>query len=176
MGLTDFGKDAVAEMNKLGMIIDVSHLTQQAFQDVLEISHDPFVISHGVAGMEQILGQHKAMAEKGGVLGVHFFYSYLRKEGKKHINLKDLLDKIDYCVENLGIDSVALGADFFPTTGSWVDLQHAQGTFNIEWAIRDVSKMLEVTEGLVTRGYSDGEIQKILGGNFLRVCKRVFGH
>ncbi len=174
-GLTGFGVDVVREMNRLGIIIDASHLPQSAFTDLLETSKDPFIVSHGVAGREQPLDQHIAMAEMGGLLGVHFYYSYLHKKGKEHIDLEDLLDKIDFSVENLGIDHVGLGADFFPSVGAWADLQHAQGTCNIEWAVSDVSRMLEVTKGLVARGFSDNEVRKILGENYLRIYRRVVG-
>ena len=174
-GLSEFGKDVVLEMNRLGMVIDASHIAPMAFTDLLETSRDPIIISHGKIGKEYSVEQQIAMAEKGGVLGVHFYYTYLSKEGKEHIDIEDLLDQIDISVQTLGINHVGLGADFFPSDGLWADLQHAQGTFNIEWAISDVSKIFEVTNGLVRRGYSDYEIEKILGSNFLGLCKRVFG-
>jgi len=179
MGLTDFGRDVVREMNRLGMLIDVTHLPAEAFKEVLEESRDPVMLSHGNPGAEQPLDLHKAMCEKGGVFGQHFYHSYLgwraEKKGRIHLNVEDLLDAIEYAVGELGVDHVALGGDYFPSRGRWASFQRAQGTKNIEWAIRDISRMPELTQGLVARGYSDLEIHKILGGNLLRLCRTVLG-
>jgi len=172
-GLTEFGKEVVREMNRLGMIIDGSHLPPPAFADLLELSAHPFVVSHGVVGQEQPEEQHQAMAEKGGVLGIHFFWHFVKKEGKDGIDLGDLLDQIDYAVGSLGIDHVGLGVDFFPTTGKWSPFIEGPLRGHAEWAVPDLSHLPKVTEGLVTRGYADRDILKILGGNFLRLWEAV---
>ena len=70
---------------------------------------------------------------------------------------------------------VALGVDFFPTDGAWYDLQAAQGTTNLQWAVDDMSGMPRITEALAARGYSEEDIRAVLGGNFLRVCEATFG-
>lgn len=175
-GLTSFGKDVVREMNRLGMIIDASHLPPLAFADVLALSSHPFVVSHGALGKEQPAEQHKAMAEKGGLLGVHFFWEFVQKEGKPHIALGDLLDQIELAVASLGIDHVALGVDYFPTTGKWATFVGSALGGRAEWVLPDASHMPEVTMGLVSRGYSDDNIRKILGENFLRLCEVVLWH
>jgi len=179
MGLTDFGRDVVREMNRLGMLIDVSHLPAEALMEVLEESRDPVMLSHGNPGAEQPLDLHKTMCEKGGVFGQHFYHSYLgwraERKGRVHLKVEDLLEAIDYAARELGVDHVALGCDYFPSKGRWASFQRAQGTRNIEWAIGDISKMPELTRGLVASGYSDFEIHKLLGGNLLRLCRRVLG-
>lgn len=177
MGLTDFGRDVVREMNRLGMLIDVSHLSAEALVEVLDESKDPVLLSHGNPGAEQPLDIHKAMCEKGGVFGQHFYHSYLgwraEKKGRVHVKVEDLLDAIEYAVRELGVDHVSLGADYFPSGGRWASFQRAQGTKYIEWAIKDISKMPELTRGLVARGYSEIEIRKLLGGNLLGLCRMV---
>jgi membrane dipeptidase len=179
MGLTDFGRDVVREMNRLGMLIDVSHLSAEALIEVLDESKDPVVLSHGNPGAEHPLDLHKAMCEKGGVFGQHFYHSYLgwraESNGRVHLKVEDLLDAIDYAVRELGVDHVALGGDYFPSRGQWASFQRAQGTRYIEWAVKDISKMPELTRGLVASGYSELEIRKLLGGNLLRLCRAVFG-
>ena len=172
-GLTEFGKEVVREMNRLGMVIDGAHLPPPAFADLLELSAHPIVVSHGAVGQEQPEEQHRAMAEKGGVLGVHFFWHFVKKEGKVGIDLGDLLDQIDHAVEYLGIDHVGLGVDFFPTTGNWRPFFEGPLRGHAEWAVPDLSHLPKVTEGLVSRGYSDRDILKILGGNFLRLWEVV---
>lgn len=182
-GLTNFGKDAIREMNRLGVIIDVTHIPAKAFDDVLGLTKQPVIVSHCAArAVTTDLSdkQIRAIAGVGGVLGVHFYSAYLRKclqDGNfaRRISISDLLDQIDYMVNLVGIDHVGLGVDLFLNTGVWADFQYAQGQKEIKWAIRDLSEMPSVTRGLVARGYSDSEVQKILGLNFLRVCKRVFG-
>ena len=87
----------------------------------------------------------------------------------------DIFKQIDYIAELVGIDHIALGVDFFPTEGVWRDLQIAQGAANLRWAVKDMSEMPKITQCLVEHGYSEVDIHKVLGGNFLRVCQEVFG-
>ena len=70
---------------------------------------------------------------------------------------------------------MAMGCDFFPTTGAWGNFQRSQGTKDILWAIPNLGGMRRVTEALLARNYPEGDIRKVLGGNFLRVCQEVFG-
>ncbi|MBM3238893.1 hypothetical protein FJZ31_21590 [Candidatus Poribacteria bacterium] len=202
-GLTDFGKDVVKEMNRLGIIIDLTHIPQRVFDDVLSLTKHPVIISHCAAkavSADLSDEQIRAIAQNGGVLGLHFYSTYMAKrfpplakggQGefandavakqppapfvKGEIGVSDLVDHIDYIANLVGIDHVGLGADFFPTYGEWAEFQEAQGTYNIKWVIKDKSAMPDVTRELVFRGYSDSEIQKIVGLNFLRICHIVFG-
>jgi membrane dipeptidase len=180
-GLTDFGKDVVKEMNKLGIIIDLTHIPQRAFDDVLALTKHPVIISHCAAkavSADLSDEQIRAIAQNGGVLGLHFYSTYMAKRlangiVAEEIGVSDLVDHIDYIANLVGIDHVGLGADFFPDHGEWAEFQKAQGTYNIKWVIEDKSAMPDVTRELVFRGYSDSEIQKILGLNFLGICQKV---
>jgi membrane dipeptidase len=167
--LSDFGLAVVRECQRLGIIIDLTHIPQRAFDQVVEVAQRPLIVSHGT-GAE--LGEQRlaAVARLGGVVGIHFYSSYLG--ARPHVI--QVLDAVDYLAEKAGIQTVALGVDFFPTDGGWGDFQRSQGTADISWAIPDLSHMPEITRGLVARGYSDGDIHAILGLNFLRVCREVF--
>jgi membrane dipeptidase len=168
--LTDFGGAVVRECDKLGIIVDLTHIPQKAFDDVATLARKPFIVSHGT-GRELGDKRIRAVAAYHGVIGIHFYSSYLGKRP----GVIDVLDAIDYLVQRGGAGVVALGIDLFPTDGKWREFQKAQGTTDVSWAIPDLGHLEEVTRGLVARGYSDADIEAILGGNFLRVCKDVLG-
>lgn len=166
-GLTTFGIKVVEEMNRLGMVIDVSHLNEPGFWDVVRISKSPVIASHSNA---RALCNHvrnltddqiEALAKKGGVIGVTFVRAFLRKNVEK-ASVVDVLDHIDHIVNLVGVDHVGIGSDY-------------DGIEQPPMGLEDVSKVPNITRGLVSRGYSDKEIEKILGGNFLRVFRRVLG-
>ncbi len=168
--LTEFGRAVVRECQRLGIIVDLTHILERAFFQVVELSKRPLIVSHGT-GRELGAKRLKAIAGTRGVIGLHFYSSYL---GQRPTVL-NVLDAIDYLVRHAGVDTVGLGVDFFPREGAWRDFQQAQGTRDISWAIPDLGHLEEVTRGLVARGYRDEHIRAILGGNFLRVCREVFG-
>jgi membrane dipeptidase len=171
--LSGFGLNVISECARLGIIVDVTHIPQQAFYEVMEVSERPVIVSHGTAcGVTEDLEdeQIQALAATGGLLGVHFYTTYLGPSPGP----EDVVRQIEYIAEIAGIDHVALGADFFPTEGAWRDLQVAQGTTELEWAIPDMSEMPRITECMVERGFSALDVQKVLGKNFLRVCEQVF--
>jgi membrane dipeptidase len=183
-GLTPFGRDAVREMNRLGMIIDLTHIPRRAFDDVVALSTQPVIISHGGArgvndkdlGDEEI----RAIAGTGGMVGIHFYITYMfrrRADGSRDedITVEDVVDHISYVRDLVGIDHVGLGVDFFPTDPPWTAMQQAQGTPTLKWVIDGMHQMPLITDALVRRGYSDEEIRKVLGLNFLRVCRTIFG-
>ncbi|KKK36703.1 membrane dipeptidase [Mesobacillus campisalis] len=165
-GLTVLGKEVAQEMNKLGMLIDVSHLSEQSFWDVIEVSKAPIMATHsGTSSLREHARnltdeQLKALAENGGVVGIVFYPDFL-KYGypAENVYIKDYVDHIDHAVKVAGIDHVALGSDFdggpLPTD------------------IKDASELYKVTEELVNRGYSQGDIEKLLGKNTLRLLKEV---
>lgn len=180
-GLTEFGREVVREMNRLGMLIDISHLSPRAISEVFELTKRPVVLSHGAAtrfaenSCNLNDDQIKALARNGGVLGVHFCSHIVNGEYlgvKKQAPIEDVIRQIDYIVELVGIDTVALGPDFFPVTenykintqADW--LTYAQGLENIR-------NMRNITRSLVVRGYSDEDVRKILGGNLMRVFRGV---
>ncbi|MBZ4656365.1 MAG: Membrane dipeptidase, partial [Thermoanaerobacter sp.] len=115
-GLTSFGREVVKEMNRLGMIVDVSHLNEKGIWDVVELSEKPIIASHSNA---KTLCSHrrnltdkqiKAIAQKGGVIGINFAPQFLRDEGQA--TLEDVLNHIDYICELVGEDYIGFGSDF----------------------------------------------------------------
>ncbi len=166
-GLTEFGLKVINEMNSLGMLIDISHLSEAGFWDVVKCSKIPIVASHSNCYTlcphrrnlknEQI----KAIADKGGVIGITFVPKFLTQE-KRKATIEDVVKHIDYLVEKVGVDYVGLGSDF-------------DGTDNLPLDLESVDKIPNITKELVKRGYKEEDIKKILGGNFLRVFKEVVG-
>ncbi len=166
-GLTEFGLKVIDEMNDLGMLIDVSHLSETGFWDVIKRSKTPIVVSHSNCYAlcphlrnlkdEQI----KALADKDGVIGITFVPDFLTQE-KRKTSVKDVVKHIDYLVEKVGVDYVGLGSDF-------------DGTGELPLGLEGVDKIPNLTEELLDRGYKEREIEKILGGNFLRVFRKVVG-
>jgi membrane dipeptidase len=176
--LTEFGRQVVRECNRLGVIISLTHCPPPAFFEVAELSQSPVIVCHTVAnrspaadGDTQSDRQLRAIAQRGGVVGIHFYTSYLGPLP----TVRHVVEQVDYIAQVAGIDSVALGCDFFPTEGSWRAFQEAQGTTNPAWAIPDLGHTLRVTEALLASNYREDDIRKVLGGNFLRVCRTVFG-
>ncbi len=169
-GLSDFGVKVVEEMNRLGMIVDVSHLNDQGFWDVVEINKGPFIASHSncraLCDTQRNLTDEmiEALAEKGGVMGMNFlpFFLVPRKEVRagRRATVETVVDHIDHIAELVGADHIGLGSDYdgipYPPDG-----------------LEDASKMPNITLELVRRGYSDDEVKKILGGNFIRVIKKI---
>jgi membrane dipeptidase len=184
-GLTNFGTMLVSELDRSRVAIDVSHLSEKGFWDVMALSRRPVIASHSNARAlcdnprnlkdDQI----RAIAENSGVIGACFYSPFI--DAKKP-SLNRLLDHIDYIADLVGVNHIGLGADFTdylaeetaktpspsPMTSKAASNRHPRG-------IENASKMLNVTRGLVSRGYSDQEIFKILGENFLRVLRQVWG-
>jgi membrane dipeptidase len=170
-GLTSFGRDVVRACNDLGIIIDLTHIRKQAFYEVLELTNKPVILSHEALGRGVDESELKELASHGGIIGIHFYTTYLG-ENPTPDNVVDQMDRI---ATTVGIETVALGCDFFPKTGAWAEMQYAQGTKNPAWAINDIGQLDKVTESMIKRNYSESDIIKVLGGNFLRVCRDVFG-
>lgn len=161
-GLTDLGIKVVKEMNRLGIIIDVSHMSEATFWDVIKYSEAPVIASHsgayGIKNHPRNLNdrQLKALASKGGVMQVVFFPGFL---GDGPITTSNIVDHIDYVVNLIGIDYVGLGSDF---DGARMPLD-----------LQDSSHVYLITNELIKRGYSNADIEKILGKNSLRLFKKV---
>ena len=209
-GLTAFGKDVVRELNRLGVIVDVSHVSDKTFYDVLEVTKAPVMASHSSS---RAISNHprnmtddmmRALAKNGGVVMINYAAAFL-SEGfrvaseKKSGNIvaamaamskkcggneactimenerieheamlkgelpKVMWDKIvehvDHAVKVAGVDHVGLGSDFDGAT--------------MPLGMEDVSKLPEITDALLKKGYSEPDIEKILGGNILRVMEQV---
>ena len=155
-GLTTFGVQLIEEMNRLGIIVDLAHISEKGFWDALEVSKKPVIVSHGnckaLCNHRRNLtdDQIRGLASKGGVIGITFVPRFV---DEKKPSLNRLLDHIDHAVDIAGIDHVGLGSDF-----------DGGGTL-----LKDVTELPRITEGLLERGYEENEIKKILGENFIRV-------
>jgi len=162
-GLTAFGLSVVEELNRLGILIDVSHLSEEGFQDVLLHSRQPVIASHSnckaLCNHPRNLSdnQIRLLAENGGVMGITFVPAFL---GGEKPSLREVLNHIDHAVKVGGIDCVGLGSDF-------------DGTRYTATGMEDCTCWPSLTAGLIDRGYRGEEVEKIIGGNFLRVIGQV---
>jgi len=164
-GLSKFGFEVVAEMNRLGMLVDVSHLAEPGFWDVVQISKKPIIASHSNA---YALCQHprnltdaqiRAIADSGGVIGVNFYTGFLANSPEQ-ADIDTVVDHIIYLMKIGGTDVVGLGSDF-----DGID-QTPQGLENIALLPQLVIK-------LKNKGCSETIIEKVMGNNFLRVLQEV---
>ena len=172
--LSSFGREVLAECERLGIVVDLTHIPREAFFEAVELARNPLIVSHGSArAVTTDLDDDKirAIASTGGALGIHFYTTYLGPEPSP----EDVVKQADHIAELVGIDHIALGVDFFPTDGAWRELQIAQGTTDLRWAVEDMSQMARITCCLLDHGYSEEDVRKILGLNFLRICQEVFG-
>lgn len=184
--LTRFGKAVVKEMNRIGMLVDVSHASESTFYSVMETSDSPVVVSHANtrALCDHIRNltdkQIKTLAEQKGVIGICFFPVFIDLEKP---SLERLLDHVDHIASLVGTDSIGLGADFidYALDIFLSDLEKArQGRSHgtdvfVPDEIRNVKALPNLTCGLLRRGYSEEDITKILGRNLLRVYKQTIG-
>ena len=164
-GLTNFGKKMVSEMNKLGMLIDVSHASDQATRDVLAHSKAPIVASHSSV---RALYNHprnlsdeliRLIADNDGVIQVAIWTGFLRSKEQGKATVSDVVDHIDYIVNLVGIDHVGFGSDF-DGGGDIVGCENASGIINI-------------TVELLRREYTEEDIEKFWSLNFFRVLEKV---
>jgi membrane dipeptidase len=189
VGLTDFGRDYVARMNEVGMIIDATHSGERTTIEAAELSKDPIVISH--TGARKLHDSRRlatdeelhAVAEKGGAVGVHAGPNILSKDPKQGV--QTVVDHMEYIAKLVGVDHVNLGTDNQFGSKKLLNefiIKEDQATASyigsgVEYmaGIADPSQERNITRELVKRGYSDGDIQKMLGLNALRVYERVVG-
>lgn len=178
-GLSDFGVRLVQEANRLGVVIDVSHLNEPSFWDVLEKTNAPVIASHSNcrALFDHPRGlwddQIKAIAENGGVIGINACAMLVN--GSENATLNDLLNHLDHIVSTGGVESAGLGFDFADYLTKYMSEDERTrlpyiGPVQGLSGDADVSK---ITEELVRRGYGDNDIELILGKNFLRVFEKV---
>lgn len=159
-GLSPFGKKVIKEMNKLGMMVDVSHAGISTFNDVIKLSTKPIIASHSsvreLCEHDRNLtdDQLKAIAKNGGVVQICMVDLFINSDNPK-ASLEDAMNHIDYVVDMIGIDHVGIGSDF-DGGGRLIGLEGANDLINI-------------TVKLLERGYSEQDIEKIWGGNILRV-------
>ncbi|MEQ1949128.1 MAG: dipeptidase [Bryobacteraceae bacterium] len=165
-GLTPFGMDVVREMNRLGMMVDVSHVADKTFWDALEASSAPIIASHSLSRAMANVPRNMtdemivALAKKGGVVQVNFNCGFLTEEKPAHATLADVVRHMDHIRKIAGIDVLGIGSDF-------------DGIECSPDGLEDVSKFPNLTRALLEKGYSAADIRKIYGGNLLRVMKAV---
>ena len=163
-GLTAFGRKVVKEMNKVGMMIDVSHVSEGTFWDVLKLSKDPVFASHSsvraLCDHDRNLTdeQLRALAKNGGVVQICIYGGYLTKD-EKSASVDDVVRHIDHAVKVAGIDHVGIGSDF-------------DGGGGVLGCNGD-NDLINITVKLIEKGYSEEDIRKIWGGNFFRVMNQV---
>jgi len=209
-GLTEFGKDVVREMNRLGVMVDISHVADKTFYDALEVSKAPVIASHSSV---RAIANHprnmtddmmRALARNGGVMMINYHAAFLSEEfriasEKKSGNVVEsmaamskkcggneacttmeseridheamakgelpkvmwdkIVEHIDHAAKVAGADHVGLGSDFDGAT--------------MPLGMEDASKLPKLTDALLKKGYSESDIEKILGGNILRVMEQV---
>ena len=163
-GLTAFGRKVVKEMNKVGMMIDVSHVSEGTFWDVIKLSKDPIFASHSsvraLCDHDRNLTdeQLRALAKNGGVIQICIYGGYLNKDAKT-ASVDDVVRHIDHAVKVAGIDHVGIGSDF-------------DGGGGVLGCAGD-NDMINITVKLIEKGYSEEDLRKIWGGNFFRVMNQV---
>ena len=162
-GLSNFGRSVVAEMNRTGMMIDLSHAAESTFYDVLEASAVPVVCSHSSC---KALCDHprnltdeqlSAIAAKGGVVQITMYKGFLVKEGDA--TLDDFMRHLEHAIAVVGAKHVGIGTDF-----------DGDGTII---GCRDASQLINLTRELLRRGYDEATIADIWGRNWLRVMAEV---
>ena len=163
-GLTDFGKEVVERMNKLGIIVDTSHLSDKGFYDVIKISKKPIVASHsnarGLCGHIRNVTDDMLfkLADNGGVVGINYAKQFLHNIPSKGVNtIECVLAHVKYIKKKIGVENIALGSDF-----DGIDE-------NI--ALRDASMLGMLSVALGKEKFTDSEIEKITYQNALRVFK-----
>ena len=162
-GVSQFGADVIREMNRVGMMVDLSHGGEKSFYDALDISAQPIVCSHSSA---KVLCDHprnltddqmRALAQKGGVAQVTFYHGFLKSEGEASII--DAIAHLNHMVKIMGVEHVGIGTDF-------------DGDGGVK-GIASASELINFTRRLLRERYTNEEIQMLWGGNFMRVMQQI---
>ncbi|MBD3186033.1 membrane dipeptidase [Candidatus Bathyarchaeota archaeon] len=168
-GLTNLGRELVPRAQSLGITIDVSHLNEPSFWDVMEVTTKPVIATHSNARSicdhprNLTDDQIKAIREKKGTVGINFGMKFLDPSGKKEnfdLPMSVFKEHIDHIVKVAGVDTVALGADFDGTS--------------VPNVVRDCTKYPDLLDFLLENGYSNQDVRKLAGENLLRVFKATW--
>lgn len=163
-GLTSFGRKLVKQMNSLGMLIDLAHMSEKGFNDAIFLTDQPIIVSH--ANCRSICKhprnltdqQLKILAENNGLLGITFYPYFLT--GTKTATINDVIKHIIHVADLIGVDYIGIGSDF-------------DGIDATTEGLEDISKFGELEFALSKAGFNHKEIRKILGGNSIRVIEKV---
>src|SRR6185369_16651164 len=173
-GLSEFGKDVVREMNRLGMMVDISHVGDETFWKVIETTQSPIIASHSscraLTNVPRNLTDDmlKALAKNGGVIMVNFYNGFINTDYAKPgdpvptktaqtATLDMLMAHFEHAIKVAGIDHVGIGSDFDGVDGL------------LPPGMEDISKLPNITYELLKRGHSEADVKKVLGENLLRV-------
>ena len=167
-GLTEAGRRLVKACNEIGILVDLAHLTEQGFWDVVRVSTAPLVATHSNAHALTPISRNltdrqlDAIRERKGIAGLNYATTMLRADGMENADtpLSDMVRHIDYMVERMGIDCVALGSDFDGAT--------------IPAAIGDAAGNQALVEALRSAGYGEDDLAKLCRENWLRLLKTVW--
>jgi membrane dipeptidase len=178
-GLTRFGAEVVAEMNRLGMAVDVAHCGERTSLDAIAASRRPVLITH--ANCKALVPGHprcksdrviRAMAASGGVMGITVVRAFVSR--KRHPTIDDVLDHYDHVARLVGVEHVGMGSDTDVT-----EIRPRTGRLNPFYAIRGldpVARVFQIADGLLDRGYSKQAVGLVLGGNFRRALGEIWRH
>ncbi len=177
-GLTPLGQEMIHQMETLGILLDVSHLNEKSFWDVIRVAQKPVIASHSNAralcDVPRNLtdDQVRAIAQSGGLVGVNAYHEFI-DENPEGQHLQRFVDHIEHIIGLVGMDHVALGFDFI----DYLQEETRQGFSGTgdraTRGLEDASKARDVTGQLQARGYKDADIQKITHENIFRVLKSV---
>jgi membrane dipeptidase len=189
-GLTQLGKAAVREMNRIGMLVDLAHGGMRTALDAIECSSTPIVISHANArtvtphlrnATDEVI---RALAARGGVIGVTFYSPFCQTVSGRHPGVSDVVDHIAHIADLVGVDHVGLGTDQFEAESEvryaafGTQFADTQRGFTRETTyardLERVEKLPNITVELMRRGFSEQDILKVLGENHLRVFREVW--
>jgi membrane dipeptidase len=188
-GLTDLGKRVVEEVKNLNMVLDLVHLSEKGFYDAIDaydgtpiISHtgcrdlNPF--DHGKVPWRNVTDkQIEKLGEKGGVMGIAFLKAFVTDNDESTV--EDIIRHLEHSIKLIGIDSVGIGPDYIdyglPENQLLLGEKDPLGTELDTEGVENITKIPYFTAALMKHGYSEAEISRILGGNFLRLFKKVLG-
>lgn len=162
-GLSLFGRAVVLEMNRLGMLVDVSHLSERGFWDVAEVSTQPFAATHAncrtLCDHPRNLndGQIEHLAKSGGVVGLSFVPHFIHQSSP---DMEQFIRHVDHIASLFGTECIGLGSDF-------------DGMDKFTPGLSDVTCLPLLAEELLARGYSDNDVSDIMGGNWMRLLQAV---
>lgn len=163
-GVSSFGEKVIRRMNEEGIMVDLSHAAEKSFYDALDISSTPIVCSHSnsraLCDVPRNLtdDQMRALAQEGGVAHITLYHGFLRADTPE-ATILDAIDHLEHAIQVMGIDHVGIGTDF-----------DGDGTVR---GCADASELINFTRHLLKRRYSERDIAKIWGGNWLRVMAQV---